>query len=386
MRIVSATLLALKIPFVESFRHTAKTRTFSDSIVVRLTAENGVTGYGEGLARPYVTGETVESSLEYMQKVLWPAIARIDDFEISQNSNPIQSLASMERSLPDKRAQGVVAWNAARAAFELALVDCLLKNQKLSLSKILPPRRTTVIYSGVITASATEKVIQVAKYFKLFGITQVKVKIDGKNDRKRLLAVRETMGKDASIRIDANGAFSLNGAAKILNGLSDIRIDCVEQPIPRGNPSDLAKLKSELKIPIMTDESLVTVEDAEQLISAKACDFFNLRISKCGGILRTLQIARLAQEAGIKLQLGAQVGETVILSAAGRHVAAYLDRVDFVEGSYGTMLLTEDIGDEKINFGHGGKAPVLRGEGLGVRVREEILRKYVDKVIECGKV
>ena len=284
-----------------------------------------------------------------------------------------------------KKPSGIIAWNASEAAFELALIDCLLKEQKISLSKVLPPKRLNVIYSGVITAGPKEKVAQIAGYFNTLGVRQIKVKIDGKGDRERLLAVREIMGDEASIRIDANGIFSIEEAVKALDRLLGIRIDCIEQPIARGNVSDLVKLKSKISIPVMVDESLVTVEDAQQLILAKACDFFNLRISKCGGVCKTLRLAELANRAGIRLQLGAQVGETAILSAAGRHIAAYLDQLDFVEGSFGTMLLKEDIAEERVNFGHGGNAPLFGGVGFGINIREECLRKYAVQVIKCGK-
>ncbi len=386
MRIANAVLYALKIPFVESFSHSTKTRTFSDSIIVRLTSEDGTVGYGEGVPRPYVTGETVETCLDTMKNQLWPAIAQVDYPPITPTQDPLKTMTPIEESLAETKTQGVIAWNAARAAFELALLDCLLKHQKISFSTILPPKRQMVVYSGVITSSSTEKAIQIAKYLKLFAVKQIKVKIDGHNDKERLMAIRETVGPEVSLRVDANGAFEVKQAIGILKEIAEIKLDCIEQPIPRGNSSELAKVKAESPIPIMVDESLVTVQDADELISAKACDFFNLRISKCGGIFRTLEMAKKANDAGIGLQLGSQVGETAILSAAGRHVAAYLDNLEFVEGSYGTMLLTEDISDEKVNFGHGGKAPLLRGEGLGTRVREETLKKYADKVIECGKV
>ncbi|MBI4430473.1 MAG: enolase [Candidatus Omnitrophica bacterium] len=378
MRIRNATFYALKIPFVESFSHSIKTRKFSDSIIAGLTSEDGAVGYGEGVPRSYVTGETVETCLDTMKNRLWPAVAQIDYSTIaSANDLP---------KIPEIKKDGVIAWNAAQTAFELALIDCLLKREKRPLSTILPPKRQTVIYSGVITSSSKEKAVQLAKYLKLFAVKQIKVKIDGQNDKERLAAIRDTVGPDISLRVDANGAFDVKQAIGVLKDIVGIKIDCIEQPIPRGNVSDLAKVKAESPIPVMVDESLVTLEDAENLISAKACDFFNLRISKCGGVSQTLQIAKKAEEAGMRLQLGAQVGETAVLSAAGRHVAAYLDSLEFVEGSYGTMLLTEDISDEKVDFGHGGKAPLLRGEGLGVHVREEILKKYADKVIECGKV
>ncbi|NJS16485.1 MAG: enolase, partial [Nostocaceae cyanobacterium CSU_2_110] len=155
----------------------------------------------------------------------------------------------------------------------------------------------------------------------------------------------------------------------------------VEQPIPRCKPETLAELKAKSPIPIMVDESLVTLEDAKTLIANNACDFFNLRISKCGGIAQTLEIAKLALSKGIKLQLGCQVGETAILSAAGRHLAAYLDDLLFIEGSYGKLLLTEDISTESIHFGNGGKAGLLRKPGLGIEVKNSILEKYAHKII-----
>jgi muconate cycloisomerase len=82
--------------------------------------------------------------------------------------------------------------------------------------------------------------------------------------------------------------------------------------------------------------------------------------------------------------VGSQVGETAILSAAGRHLAATLPDVAFVEGSYGSLLLSEDVSADAIRFGHGGEARVLTGPGLGVRVVEARLRKHARRVVELG--
>jgi muconate cycloisomerase len=132
----------------------------------------------------------------------------------------------------------------------------------------------------------------------------------------------------------------------------------------------------------MADESLVTLADARALVADKAVDFFNVRVSKCGGLARALAIAALAAEAGLGVQVGSQVGETAILSAAGRHLAATLPEVAFVEGSFGTLLLTEDVSVESVRFGHRGEAPVLTGPGLGIRVVEERLRRRATVVTE----
>ena len=392
MRIVSGKIYVLRIPFVEAFAHSAKDRKFSDSFVVKLIADDGTVGYGEGLARPYVTGETVETSVEYIKDHIFPAIEKHDYAEIETGIEPLAAFQTVAESLP-KVGQtdslsypGEIIWNAARAAVESALIDCLLKRKKLSLAAILPPAKNFVTYSGVITSGTIETAVQHARRFKLFNIKQIKIKIgSGGDDVSRVAAIRRAVGDNVSLRVDANGAFDRCRAVEIARKLARFDIDVFEQPMPRGDLKIWTELRKCSAIPVMVDESLVTFNDAQRLIENSACDFFNLRISKCGGIAETLKIARLAGENGIRLQLGCQVGETAILSAIGRHLAAYLQEVEFIEGSYGDLLLTEDISRNSVNFGHGGRAPLLRGAGFGVEVRDEILKKYAHQVIKLGK-
>jgi len=107
-----------------------------------------------------------------------------------------------------------------------------------------------------------------------------------------------------------------------------------------------------------------------------------VRISKCGGLARSLSVASSALDAGLGVQVGSQVGETAILSAAGRHLVAALPAVAFAEGSFGTLLLAEDVSVESVRFGHRGDAPILTGAGLGIRVVEERLRRRAVAVRE----
>jgi muconate cycloisomerase len=124
------------------------------------------------------------------------------------------------------------------------------------------------------------------------------------------------------------------------------------------------------------------LDQAHRLIELGACDCFNIRLSKNGGISGSLAIAKLAHEAGIKIQVGAQVGETGILSAAGRTFAAHLPALEFAEGSFGTWLLVEDITFENVAFGYGGHAPLLKTRGLSVTINEEALDRLAIEKIE----
>jgi L-Ala-D/L-Glu epimerase len=206
------------------------------------------------------------------------------------------------------------------------------------------------------------------------GIKQIKIKVGTGDDYGRVAAVRDALGDSVSLRVDANGAFDVRGAIALVSSIQPLQIACIEQPVPRGDLNALVAVKGNSPIPVMADESLITEQDAVELVARNACDHFNLRISKNGGVYKTLRLAEMARRAGIGFQLGCQVGETAILSAAGRHVAAHLKGVKFVEGSYGTLLLEEDIAP--VRFGYAGKAALLSGSGLGIQVREDTLEKY----------
>lgn len=376
MKIIKARIFALKIPFKFSFGHFLKKRTYSDSIIVEITTDNGVQGYGEGVARPYVTGESVEKSVKHIEEVLLPAIMHKDIDDIKNSENPKNALSYINNIIPDISSPGIIAWNASRAAVELALIDCLLKNQKKSLNYILPAKSPTVAYSVVFSSENLKSTIELAKQAKHKGIKHIKIKVGKDNDMECIANVRDIMGESVSIRLDANCAFTVNKAIQFIESIEKYSIDSIEQPIKRGEVTDLATVKANSSIPIMADESVVTYNDAKNLIEHNACDYFNLRISKCGGLYRSLAIAHLAEQENVKLQLGCLVGETAILSAAGRHIAAYLSNIQFIEGSYSTLLLEEDIAKEEIVFGNEGKAPVLTGHGLGVNIQKEILNKY----------
>ena len=125
----------------------------------------------------------------------------------------------------------------------------------------------------------------------------------------------------------------------------------------------------------MLDESLCSMEDAQAAVLDGTCDLFNLRVSKCGGIMPTLRILNFAREHGIGCQLGCMVGETGILSAAGRAVACTNPDLIHLEGSYDRHLVAEPLTREDLTFGRGGRAPALLGPGLGITVDEAAVKR-----------
>jgi muconate cycloisomerase len=376
MRLVAATLYALRIPFVAAFTHSARERRWSDSVVVRVRDEAGTEGWGEGAPRPYVTGESVDLMVRHLAAELWPRVA---DREIPPVAAG-QDLAAIADVVPQTAVPGVLAPGASRAALELAILDCALRRGGRGMAAVLPPRRARVVYGGVITAGPVERAAQHARQMRAIGLQHVKVKVGFADDVARVAAVREVLGPDVAVRLDANGGWTPERAVEVLTAVAPFDVAAIEQPLPRGDAAAVRRLREATGVPVMADESVVTAGDLEALIAAQAIDLVNVRVSKCGGLTRSLAIATRAAAAGLRVQVGSQVGETAILSAAGRHLAAALPEVAFVEGSFGTLLLGEDVCVESVRFGHRGEAPILTGPGLGIRVIEERLRRYAVSV------
>lgn len=356
MKIKAITLFALEVPFVEAFAHAAKTRRASDALIFKVEGDTHV-GWGEALVRPYLSGETVD-----IVRAAFPAAAR--------------AVLGGDHSLEIRPMNGIRAFTGLRCGLELALLDMRLRAEGGALQSVLPPYKQEVIYSGVVSAEDPEKSLKIGRQLKQLGIRDFKQKVTPAMGIAPIRAMRALIGPEATLRLDANASFSLADAIGLCEELARENIAAIEEPLEHATPESLAALQRATSIPLMVDEALVTLDDADRLIAAGSAKMFNVRLAKCGGIEACRAIMRKAEAAGIGLQLGALVGETAILSTVGRALAASSSLFRFVEGSYGTLLLKEDIGRRSVRFGHGGKAPLLKGPGLGVEVDEAIVRKY----------
>lgn len=376
MKITSATLYALKIPFVAAFRHHLCQRHYSDSLVIKLTTDSGISGYGEGVARPYVTSETPATcSARIRQHVQTHCLgADLGTIDPRDPWEALDALCTISPSTPQSN------WHAARCAVEVALLDLVLRCHEQSLQTLLPPQRSTVTYSAIIGDGSPADVTRRTEQCRALGFGYVKLKIGETAPTRQIARVRNILGSSVSLRVDANMALTRERVEALYPTLVRCRVEALEQPLPRKDLAEMAALRATCPISLMADESIVTEHDLDTLIKAHAIDALNLRLSKCGGLRPTINLARCARQAGLDIQLGCQVGETAVLSAAGRHMAAYLG-CTYVEGSYGRYLLTEDLAQEDIRFGPGGQAPLLNGPGLGITVLDKQLKKYARQII-----
>ena len=382
MKVVRCEIWEVDLPFKVTFKHSLKERSTSDSIFVRMQSDTGEVGWGESLPREYVTGETATVAVETIRGAFAPALLNRyvatweEALEVAEGLE--REVRAGQPGLPDRI-------GAARCAAELAFLDLAGRCFRRSVSEIFGHRkREWVEYSGVIGADAKWKTVKTALKMRLGGLRYVKVKVGGRDDREKLKRIRAWIGSRMDIRIDANAAWTVSQAIGNLMALRQYDISCVEQPVGAGDLDGLREITAAVTTPIMVDESFCTLADAKRLVAADACDYFNIRLSKCGGLFASLDLAMFARNHDKGCQLGCQVGETAILSAAGRHFALGVAGLKYVEGSFGTHLLERDVARQDMTFRRGGVGRPVAGPGLGVDVLPERIEPYIRIRHEIG--
>ena len=380
MRIQKIESFHIAVPLRKTIRHASHVRTESDNLIVRVTLSDGQVGYGEGVPRSYVTGETIETTFATLETI---DPAR----EIGSPGDYAEVVRRLETlRLPETEADPRgMAGNAARCALEIAILDAYGHAFGESVGRAvrlvdapgleLTETPTRVRYSGAITASSwlSEDVSAWKMWLNGFAQTKLKIGVTGQNDRFRLARMRLILGKRMDVRLDANEAWPASEVAERIRPLLRYAPTALEQPVPHAEVEALADLRPRLGVPVMLDESLCGYPDAERAIARGTADLFNVRLSKCGGIVPALRIVALAQRSGLGVQLGCHPGETGVLSAAGRHVASNVKGFRYVEGSYDRYVLQRNLTFDDLTFGYGGWAPPLSGPGLGVRVNPKAL-------------
>ena len=379
MRIVELTAHQVNIPLRKPIKHASHTRTETENVVVKCVLEDGTVGYGEGVPREYVTGETIDLAIELLKKSeLEQQIRPCADFADAVAFAESVSVYRLEKD--DRQCQG----NAGRCALELAILDAYGKHFGEPVSKVtqlladdLHEPKEKVQYSGAVTSTKGFKLRLTAWKYRVFGFSQIKLKvgIEGLDDVARLRSLRKRLGSKVDLRIDANEAWSLYDAVRNIRELQPWNITSVEQPLSHKQADSLTQLRQDVDVPIMLDESLCSMIDAKRAADRGYCDLFNIRLSKCGGFIPSLRLAQFAKENGLGYQLGCQVGETALLSAAGRHFAMTVRDIRYLEGSYDKHLVKESLGKEDITFGWGGWAPALTKPGLGVEIDPEAFQR-----------
>jgi muconate cycloisomerase len=369
MKITNLKVYKLTIPFSLAISHNLAERQESEAILVVVEADNGFTGLGEGTPRQYVTEETlsgcVDAALEMGRELIHQEWNDSLELNLLLDQVSTQSIAQQNPS----------AW----CAIELACLDLFAKSGRVPLWRLFSdnPVNETFTHSAVVPLLSIQSLDAFLPVIQSMNMKYVKVKVSNFQEGvSSLLHIRDVLGSETDIRIDANGAFSASEAIEFEKAIGSIGISSFEQPVPKENIQVLKRVTEQGTIVTIADESMCNISDMEKLIQNQGCSGFNIRLSKCGGFRGCLKLWKHALDNGFFCQLGCHVGETGVLSAAGRHLAALCENIRYLEGGYTRFTLESDICNEEISFDYEGKAGLLNGDGLGVSINNEALAKW----------
>ena len=358
----------LIIPFKVKFRHASAERTETSSLWVEAISTNGLNGYGESCPRNYVTGETI-ASVQCFFSQYQEAICK-----------EIISLSTL--CVWAKKHQHALDANpAAWCAIELAILDFLAKQENKTIEQFLnlPALHGSFQYSAVLGDANIEAFMRSAEQYSQQGFTDFKLKLSGEieRDKEKIAVMRQLEIKHLRIRVDANNLWqSAHEAIHFLQAL-DYPFFAIEEPLQANAYHELSMIANHLNCKIILDESFLRIEQFNMLQAAPLHWLINLRISKMGGLLRALAIIESARKLGVGLIIGAQVGETSLLTRCGLTAAqAASDILVAQEGAFGTHLLEKDICNPPLMFAKAGlldvvNHPNLSQPGLGFTFQEK---------------
>ena len=315
MRITKISLGILSLPLVTPFQTALRRVEAIEDLVVRIEAENGTAGYGEAPPTAVITGETLPSIREAVATYLAPAILGQD------LSAPEEIFARLDKAMAKN--------TSAKAALDIALYDLMGRLQGKPLWELLsvPGEEPKKELDTDLTISLGD-VPQMVRDSLLareqgFSILKVKVGRGGAADVERVRAIREAVGKDVVLRIDANQGWTPREAIETISAMEDalLSIELVEQPVSCHDYDGLRLVTGSTKTPILADESVFSFEDARRIVEDHAADMINIKLMKTGGIHEALRICDLAARNQISCMAGCMLESAVSVSAAV-HLAA----------------------------------------------------------------
>lgn len=310
--ITSVRIHRLSTPLVRPFITAVRRADSLESVVVEVRDDDGRSGWGEAPTSWRVTGESPDGVVSVIEHALAPAVM----------GRSADDPAGASRAL----ARAAVGNNSARMAVDCALYDLAAQRAELPLWRYLGATsrdiRTDITLS---VESDTDELLSAAREQVAAGFTTLKVKIGAVGpSASQLRALRDAVGRNACIRVDANQAWNPQQAVEIIaetvaNGTA---LEFIEQPVPRDDIVGMVDVAAESSIPVLADESVWTVRQLRELLAIGRVGAVNIKLAKTGGIREALELAALATASGLGVVIGCMLESHVGISSAAALAAA----------------------------------------------------------------
>ena len=300
MKITQVRLGRISTPLRVPFKTALRTVNSVEDVIVELHTDTGAVGYGEAPPTGVITGDTTGAILGAIQDHIAPALLGrdLDEFE--------DLTAAVQKAL--------VHNTSAKAAVDMALWDLLGQKYSAPVYRMLGGARRNIVTDITISVNPPEEMARDARTAvqRGYDCLKVKVGIDPELDVARLAAVRQAVGRDIKLRIDANQAWNAKQAVRILNQMQEkgLDIEFVEQPVPAADLEGMQYVTRHADVPVLADESVFSPADALRIMQTGAADLVNIKLMKCGGIREALKINAICESAGIEVMLGCMAEES----------------------------------------------------------------------------
>lgn len=301
MKITHTEIYRFSIP-MEPFAIATGTMFFAQNVFIRVYTDAGIYGVGECSAFPMIVGETQETCLVVAKEFA----------QIWKGKNALDIPSRLDEL------HAVIANNTTiKSAFDMALYDLAAKSVQMPLYQYLGGSKREIESDITIGISSAEDMAATAVAYVNSGAKILKIKL-GKNpveDIERIVKIRQAIGYDTILRLDANQGWKFEDALMVLREIAPLDIQFCEQPMRTWYDDFLPELVELSPVKIMADESCYNHHDARKLINNKATDFINIKFSKSGGIYEALKIHHEAKSSGIKCMMGGMLESRIALSA-----------------------------------------------------------------------
>jgi len=364
MKIERVEVFGVAVPLIGEYRNAYRSKTIQKSAIVRITADSGATGLGNVDPSPGYSRESVEDSLNVLETVLAPRVIGMDP------SNIHRVLRKIETAVPE--------FFDAKAAIEMACVDLTARACGVPVHAWLGGAvKDTLLFNAWIGIVPPDQAAAEALAWQKRGFRSAKIKVGGDidADRVRVKAVREAVGPDFELRIDANAGYDADTSIRLAHGVAPFGLRLFEQPVPADDIAGMARVRREAGgIPIMADESVLDHASLIRIIRADAADIVKVKVMKQGGFINTRRMIATAEAAGVRCVVGHGFGLGINTMAEIMLAATSDNVIDGLE-CVGPLKTFDDIITHRIDLGTGSIAlPV--GPGLGVALDLAKLERY----------
>lgn len=354
MRIRSIETIPVAVPLTKPFKTALRTVTTAYAIYVKVTCEDGRTGWGEAPPTHVITGDSLGSITYAIEEVIAPLLVGKD----VRNREEIFRLVK----------RSIVRNTSAKAAVDMAIHDLLGQLAGIPLYQLLGGNRSEIETDFTVSVNDAAEMADDAERYIAEGFNVLKVKVgigDINEDIERIRAIRERVGAAPKIRLDANQGWKPKEAIFAIGKMEDagLDIELIEQPVLADDIDGLLYVTNHTLTPIMADESVFSAKDALRVLERRAADLINIKLMKSGGIHEALKINVLAETYGVECMVGSMI-ETKLGITAAAHFAASQPNITRFDFDAPLMLAKDIVAGGIVYDGRVIRLP--EGPGLGL--------------------